>query len=54
MLLSSVVGVLFGLANIVLRRQERDTPFPFGPFIALAGVVVLLFGPGVLPLFAWP
>ncbi|MGY2490142.1 prepilin peptidase [Cupriavidus sp. CP313] len=53
-LLSSVVGVLFGLANIALRRQERDTPFPFGPFIALAGVVVLLFGPGVVPLFAWP
>ncbi|WP_373378573.1 A24 family peptidase [Cupriavidus nantongensis] len=52
-LLSSVAGVLFGLANIALRRQERDTPFPFGPFIALAGVVVLLFGPGVLPLFAW-
>ncbi|MDQ0142661.1 leader peptidase (prepilin peptidase)/N-methyltransferase [Cupriavidus necator] len=52
-LLSSVAGVLFGLANIALRRQERDTPFPFGPFIALAGVVVLLFGPGVLPWFAW-
>lgn len=52
-LLSSVAGVLFGLANMALRRQERDTPFPFGPFIALAGVVVLLFGPGVLPLFAW-
>jgi leader peptidase (prepilin peptidase)/N-methyltransferase len=52
-LLSSVAGVLFGLANIALRRQERDTPFPFGPFIALAGVVVLLFGPGVLPLLAW-
>jgi leader peptidase (prepilin peptidase)/N-methyltransferase len=52
-LLSSVAGVLFGLANIALRRQERDTPFPFGPFIALAGVVVLLFGPGGLPLLAW-
>ncbi|MDK3023523.1 A24 family peptidase [Cupriavidus taiwanensis] len=52
-LLSSVAGVVFGLVNIALRRQQRDTPFPFGPFIALAGVVVLLFGPGVLPLFAW-
>ncbi|WP_042887283.1 prepilin peptidase [Cupriavidus necator] len=49
-LLSSVAGVVFGLASIALRRQERDTPFPFGPFIALAGVVVLVFGPGVLPL----
>lgn len=53
-LLSSVVGVVFGLASIALRRQERDTPFPFGPFIALAGVVVLVFGPGVLPLMVLP
>ncbi|WP_354685552.1 A24 family peptidase [Cupriavidus necator] len=50
-LLSSVAGVVFGLASIALRRQERDTPFPFGPFIALAGAVVLVFGPGVLPLW---
>ncbi|WP_454736674.1 prepilin peptidase [Cupriavidus necator] len=53
-LLSSVAGVMFGLASIALRRQERDTPFPFGPFIALAGVVVLVFGPGVLPLMILP
>ena len=49
-LLSSVVGVVFGVASIALRRQDRDTPFPFGPFIAGAGALVLFFGPGVLPL----
>lgn len=53
-LLSSVVGVVFGVANIVLRRQGRDTPFPFGPFIAGAGVLVLFFGPGVLPVLFTP
>ncbi|CAG2152773.1 prepilin peptidase [Cupriavidus numazuensis] len=53
-LLSSVVGVVFGVANIALRRQGRDTPFPFGPFIAGAGVLVLFFGPGVLPLLFMP
>ena len=53
-LLSSVAGVAFGLASIALRRQDRDTPFPFGPFIALAGLVVLVFGSGVLPLTLLP
>ncbi|KAF7962204.1 methyltransferase [Cupriavidus sp. UYMU48A] len=53
-LLSSVVGVVFGVANIALRRQNRDTPFPFGPFIAGAGVLVLFFGPAVLPLLFMP
>ncbi|WP_011299107.1 prepilin peptidase [Cupriavidus necator] len=53
-LLSSVVGVVFGVANIALRRQGRDTPFPFGPFIAGAGGLVLFFGPGVLPLLFMP
>jgi len=48
-LLSSVVGVVFGVANIALRRQGRDTPFPFGPFIAGAGLIVLFFGGGLLP-----
>ena len=44
-LLSSVVGLLFGLVRIALRRQHRDTPFPFGPFIAGAGLLVLFTGP---------
>ncbi|AOY92683.1 prepilin peptidase [Cupriavidus sp. USMAA2-4] len=49
-LLSSVVGLLFGLVRIALRRQHRDTPFPFGPFIAGAGLLVLFLGAGALPL----
>ncbi|WP_009523806.1 prepilin peptidase [Imbroritus primus] len=48
-LLSSVVGLVFGVWRIVSGRQERDAPFPFGPFIAGAGILVLLFG-GLLPL----
>ncbi|MCY0856683.1 prepilin peptidase [Cupriavidus sp. D39] len=49
-LLSSVVGLVFALANIALRRQDRDTHFAFGPYIAGAGLLVLFFGPNVLPL----
>ncbi|MDF3883809.1 prepilin peptidase [Cupriavidus basilensis] len=49
-LLSSVVALVFALANIALRRQDRDTHFAFGPYIAGAGLLVLFFGSNVLPL----
>ncbi|MGO4279849.1 type 4 prepilin peptidase 1 Aspartic peptidase. MEROPS family A24A [Cupriavidus sp. OV038] len=49
-LLSSVVGAVFGIVLLVVRRQGRETPFPFGPFIAGAGLIVLFFGADVLPL----
>ena len=41
---------MFALANIALRRQDRDTHFAFGPYIAGAGLLVLFFGANVLPL----
>ncbi|CAG2141357.1 prepilin peptidase [Cupriavidus plantarum] len=49
-LLSSVVGAVFGILMLVVRRQGRETPFPFGPFIAGAGLLVLFFGADLLPL----
>lgn len=49
-LLSSVVGAVFGILMLVVRRQGRETPFPFGPFIAGAGLIVLFFGADLLPL----
>jgi len=49
-LLSSMVGEVFGIAMLVARRQGRETPFPFGPFIAGAGLLVLFFGADLLPL----
>lgn len=52
-LLSSVVGLIFGLSRILTGRQHRDTPFPFGPFIAGAGVLVL-FLEGRLPVLMLP
>jgi leader peptidase (prepilin peptidase)/N-methyltransferase len=43
-LLSSFVGALVGIALILLRRHQRGTPIPFGPYLAAAGVVALLWG----------
>jgi leader peptidase (prepilin peptidase) / N-methyltransferase len=44
-LLSAIVGAFVGITLIVLRRQERGNPIPFGPFRAAAGWVSMLWGP---------
>ena len=46
-LLSSLVGAVIGVALIVMRRQDRETPMPFGPFLAGAGLIHLFY-PNVL------
>jgi leader peptidase (prepilin peptidase)/N-methyltransferase len=43
-LLSSVVGAVVGIALIVLARQGRNVPIPFGPYLAAAGVIALFWG----------
>ncbi len=43
-LLSSVVGAVVGLALIALRGRDRNIPIPFGPYLAVAGWIVLLWG----------
>ncbi len=50
-LASSAVGAVFGLLMIALRRKQRDTPIPFGPFLAAAGLLALFFGQPVLQLY---
>jgi leader peptidase (prepilin peptidase)/N-methyltransferase len=46
-LLSSLVGAIFGLALIVLGGQDRRVPMPFGPFLAAAGWIALLWGEAI-------
>ena len=43
-LLSSFVGAALGIAILIARRQGRDTPIPFGPYLAGAGLLTLFFG----------
>ena len=46
-LLSSVVGAVLGVALIATGKQDRETPMPFGPFLAGAGLIHLFY-PNVL------
>lgn len=50
-LLSSAVGAVVGVLLILLRGHQRDKPIPFGPFLALAGVVALLYGQDIMNLW---
>ena len=47
-LLSSVVGATVGLLMIALKRHHRDSPIPFGPFLATAGLLALLIGQPII------
>jgi len=43
-LLSSLVGAVIGIALIVARRQGKDVPIPFGPYLVAAGLIALFWG----------
>jgi leader peptidase (prepilin peptidase)/N-methyltransferase len=43
-LLSSLVGAIAGVLLIVLNGRARDNPIPYGPFIAAAGMIAMLYG----------
>ncbi len=47
-LLSSLVGALVGIGLIVWRGRDRAQPLPFGPYLAIAGWVAMLWGDEIM------
>ncbi|MGF1709243.1 A24 family peptidase [Vibrio kagoshimensis] len=47
-LLSSLVGLVFGLIQLRLKQQGIDKAFPFGPYLAIAGWVSLIWGSDIM------
>lgn len=43
-LLSSFVGAVVGIALMVFARHGRNVPIPFGPYLAAAGIIALIWG----------
>lgn len=43
-LLSSVVGAVLGVIMLRLRNASTSIPIPFGPYLAIAGFIALLWG----------
>ncbi|TMO05478.1 prepilin peptidase [Pseudoalteromonas sp. S327] len=43
-LLSSIVGAIIGIALLSIQGKDKATPIPFGPYLAIAGWITLLWG----------
>jgi leader peptidase (prepilin peptidase)/N-methyltransferase len=41
--IASLVGSVVGIALILLKKHDRTSPMPFGPYLSLAGVAVLFW-----------
>jgi leader peptidase (prepilin peptidase)/N-methyltransferase len=51
-LTSSLVGAVVGISMIVLKKTERGTQIPFGPYLAAAGWMTLLWGDELMRFYA--
>ncbi len=47
-LLSSVVGAIIGIITIILSGKDRNLQIPFGPFLAAAGWIALIWGDKIM------
>ncbi|TMO04815.1 A24 family peptidase [Pseudoalteromonas sp. S558] len=43
-LLSSVVGAIIGITLLSIQGKDKATPIPFGPYLAIAGWITMLWG----------
>lgn len=50
-LCASLVGALFGIGLVLFGGHDRTKPLPFGPWLALGGVVALFWGEALVKLW---
>ncbi|TQV79457.1 prepilin peptidase [Exilibacterium tricleocarpae] len=43
-IMSSLVGAVIGIAAILIRGRDKNIPIPFGPYLAIAGWITLMWG----------
>jgi leader peptidase (prepilin peptidase)/N-methyltransferase len=46
-LMSAIVGAIVGIGLIVIRGRDRQLPIPFGPYLAAAGWITMLYGDAI-------
>jgi leader peptidase (prepilin peptidase)/N-methyltransferase len=46
--LSAIVGLVFAVGMMLFRGHKRQIPIPFGPYLAIAGFVALLWGQEII------
>ena len=43
-LVSSLVGAAIGISMIIIKGKDKNVPIPFGPYLAIAGWITLMWG----------
>lgn len=46
-LMSAVVGAIVGISLMAFRKHQRSVPIPFGPYLAAAGWIAMLWGDNI-------
>ncbi|MCH9755973.1 MAG: A24 family peptidase [Gammaproteobacteria bacterium] len=50
LLMASLMGAIAGIIYLKATKKSKETPIPFGPFLCLAGFIVLFFGKTIAPM----
>ncbi len=50
-ILSSLVGAVFGLGMIIILGRDKSIPMPFGPYLAGAGFIMLIWGNALIDFY---
>lgn len=46
-LLSTLTGAVLGVASIIFAKRDHSAPIPFGPYLAIAGWIALIWGESI-------
>jgi leader peptidase (prepilin peptidase)/N-methyltransferase len=46
-LMASAVGAIIGISMMLFKNHQREQVIPFGPYLAIAGWITLLWGNGI-------
>jgi leader peptidase (prepilin peptidase)/N-methyltransferase len=50
-LLASIIGIIFGVTHMMIKKQFKSVPLPFGPYLAVAGWISLFWGNEIIQLY---
>jgi leader peptidase (prepilin peptidase)/N-methyltransferase len=50
-LLASISGILISVIHMAIKNQFKSVQLPFGPYLALAGWISLIWGPEILRIY---
>ena len=53
-LLASLVGAIVGILMMIIAKRGKDIPIAFGPYLAAAGFIALLYGHEVVAFWLYP